>query len=202
MIKKHLLPIFFLFFTLFSIPNALSQNFEPVSFTQRSSGIATWNSEQVVVFGTGLAWIDINGKTLDQKRIIEGLPSSDFIDAVSDGEGGLWLMTKKTVSRLSQDKKGSVIIDDTGFPKLEFSELHRTKSGDVYCLGKDHVFKVNGDNTYKSIYESEKAMYFKNMTVRDDGTIFITSYKNVHVLKPNGDLNTSEFKSQVICWSI
>ena len=192
---KPLLPIILLFSLVFVLQSGYSQTFEPVSFTQRSTGVASWGSDQMVVFGTGLFWIDNRGKTLDQQRIIDGLPSSDFIDAVSDGAGGLWLMTKTSVARLTKDKNSQLVISDSEFPKIQFSELFKTKSGEVYGLAKNYVFKLNKDNTFRKLYHAEKSSYFKNMAVSNDGTIYITDYKNVHVLNIGGEMNTTEFKT-------
>ena len=166
-----------------------AQTFEPVSFSQRSSGVASWGADQVVVFGTGLTWLDRSGKIQDQKRIIEGIPSSDFKDAVSDGQGGLWLMTNNTVSRLSNDKQATVIIDEETSAGKELQELHMSAfTGEVYCLGKNEVFKLNDDNSFTTLFESEESKYFKHFSVAKDGSIYISSYKEIYTLKPGGQL--------------
>ncbi len=162
-----------------------AQKFESIDYTQWSGGVMQWNDRQMLVYGTGLTWIDMEGNILHQMRLLEGISSSTVIDALPDGQGGAWILTNNSLARISSNKEITPILDRNAYPKLDTKELGTDKKGNIYCLTKTRVFRVFINNSYELIplNESDENYYFKHFDIADDGSILISSYGKVYLIE-------------------
>lgn len=178
-----------------------SQTFTPVNATFLAKGIADWNDGQVVVYGSGLMFVDSNGEILDQVRILEGLSNVDFIDAQLDSSGNLWIISHSELAVINPQKQATSVLSCEEYDCGSFREIRIGRNDEVYVLSQKQVIQIDANRDHSiALAPKDQNTRYRHMTIAPNGDLWVLGSQEMLLKRSNGEEQeypfTNRFNSQ------
>ncbi len=162
--------------------NVFTQEFTAIDSRIRVQGIVDLGSE-LLFYGSGLTWTDLEGKITRQEPLIKGLPSSRILSAASS-EGVIWIVTPRGFYALDDLGLSPVVEDKEG--KLSMQYAYSDAQGFVWLLTRSGIYKCDKNYNAVKVFEGEELAYAKKMIIDGQGRICFFDYNHVYVIESNG----------------
>lgn len=176
-----------------------SQTFKAKESTVNSRGMIEVGDE-IVFYGKGISWVDKKGNIIYQNRIIEGLASSDFIDAAGDSKGNLYVLSGLGLGVIREHTKAEMLYTLEQSGDASFKAIHVDFEDNLWLVTKQEIIKFNsqGESSVYYTNSEDKELSYAKQLIRDrKGNLFFYDYNHTYKLTPELTLTKMTPKGRV-----